>query len=243
MLGDKVVVNGKIEPVLRVARRKYRFRLLNAGPSRFYEFYLQNSGSQQRLPFTHIANDGNLLPNPLRNQFRVRLAPAERADIVVDFSRSRWAPSSTSSTSCVQTDTRRPGDVQAPGTRLLKFIVDRNPPAPDQSVVPSVLRPLRPLPSAAELAALPVRSWNFERSERHVGRQRPVLQRLHAARHDPQGQRRDLGARQPGQRLAAPDPRALRGRPHPQQDRSTASPSPIPLHERGRKDVFILGET
>ena len=27
--GDKVTVNGKIEPVLRVARRKYRLRLLN----------------------------------------------------------------------------------------------------------------------------------------------------------------------------------------------------------------------
>ena len=38
MLGDKIAVNGKIEPVLRVARRKYRLRLLNGGPSRFYEF-------------------------------------------------------------------------------------------------------------------------------------------------------------------------------------------------------------
>ena len=40
VLGDKVVVNGKIEPVLKVARRKYRLRLLNSGPSRFYELYL-----------------------------------------------------------------------------------------------------------------------------------------------------------------------------------------------------------
>jgi FtsP/CotA-like multicopper oxidase with cupredoxin domain len=42
--GDKVTVNGKIEPVLRVARRKYRLRLLNGGPTRFYEFYLVNAG-------------------------------------------------------------------------------------------------------------------------------------------------------------------------------------------------------
>lgn len=57
-LGDKITVNGKIEPVLRVARRKYRIRLLNAGPSRFYEFYLVNSANVVQK-FTHISNDGN----------------------------------------------------------------------------------------------------------------------------------------------------------------------------------------
>ncbi|HLP82150.1 MAG TPA: bilirubin oxidase, partial [Nitrosomonas sp.] len=41
-LGDKIAINGKIQPVLRVARRKYRLRLLNAGSSRFYELYLVN---------------------------------------------------------------------------------------------------------------------------------------------------------------------------------------------------------
>ncbi len=48
-LGDKTTVNGKIEPVLRVARRKYRLRLLNGGPSRFYEFYLQNKSANTRV--------------------------------------------------------------------------------------------------------------------------------------------------------------------------------------------------
>ena len=48
--GDKVTVNGKIEPVLRVARRKYRLRLLNGGPTRFYEFYLVNAGALRRTP-------------------------------------------------------------------------------------------------------------------------------------------------------------------------------------------------
>ena len=62
VLGDKIAVNGKIEPVLRVARRKYRFRLLNGGPSRFYEFYLQNAAGNAVYTFTYIANDGNLLP-------------------------------------------------------------------------------------------------------------------------------------------------------------------------------------
>lgn len=164
VLGDKVLVNGKIEPVLRVARRKYRLRLLNAGPTRYYEFYLQNAGGNTVYTYTHIANDGNLLPRPLLNQFKVRLAPAERADIVVDFSRFPLGTTLYLVNQLQQSTTRRPDNVQAPGNRLLKFVVDRNPPIPDQSVVPTTLRPLRPLPSAAELATLPVRRFNFERS-------------------------------------------------------------------------------
>ncbi|HEX4870337.1 MAG TPA: multicopper oxidase domain-containing protein [Moraxellaceae bacterium] len=163
-LGDKVIVNGKIEPVLRVARRKYRFRLLNTGPSRFYEVYLQNAGANAVFPFTYIANDGNLLPNPLLNQVRVRLAVAERADIVIDFARFPLGTELYLVNMLLQNETRRPDRVQAPGTRLLKIVVDRNPPEPDTSQVPSALRPLRPLPSEAELAALPVRRFNFERS-------------------------------------------------------------------------------
>ena len=85
--GDKVAVNGKIEPVLHVARRKYRLRFLNGGPTRFYELYLANAGDTASYTFTYIANDGNLLPAPLLNQFKVRLGVAERADIVVDFAR------------------------------------------------------------------------------------------------------------------------------------------------------------
>jgi FtsP/CotA-like multicopper oxidase with cupredoxin domain len=163
VLGDKTVVNGKIEPVLRVARRKYRLRLLNAGPSRYYELYLQNAGGTTVYTYTYIANDGNLLPAPLLNQFKVRLAPAERADIVVDFSRFALNTTLYLVNQLRQTTTREPDNVQAPGIRVLKIIVDRNPAQPDVSRVPSVLRPLRPLPTAAQLAALPVRTWNFER--------------------------------------------------------------------------------
>ena len=80
-----MTVNGKIEPVLRVASRKYRLRLLNAGPTRFYQFHLVTADNQEQ-GFKYIANDGNLLPKSL-NRKRVRLGMAERADIVVDFSR------------------------------------------------------------------------------------------------------------------------------------------------------------
>ncbi len=163
VLGDKVCVNGKIEPVLRVARRKYRLRLLNLGPSRFYEFYLTNSGATASYTFTYIANDGNLLPAPLLNQFKVRLGTAERGDIVVDFARFPKGTVLYLVNRLLQEFTRGPANVQAPGTKVLKIIVDRDPPEPDVSRVPSVLRPL-PVLDPAEIAAAPVRRWEFARN-------------------------------------------------------------------------------
>ncbi len=40
ILGDKFLVNGKINPVLHVSPRRYRFRWLNTGPSRFYQLFV-----------------------------------------------------------------------------------------------------------------------------------------------------------------------------------------------------------
>ena len=87
ILGDKFLVNGKIQPFFQVQPRRYRFRLLDTGPSRFYEFFLtdlNNPGTSN--PFFVIANDGNLLPNPVEVQ-SVRIGVAERVDIIIDFSK------------------------------------------------------------------------------------------------------------------------------------------------------------
>jgi FtsP/CotA-like multicopper oxidase with cupredoxin domain len=86
ILGDKFMVNGKIQPYFRVKRRRYRFRWLNSGPSRFYQFFLTNLASVNTVnPFYVIANDGNLLPNPVQVS-SVMIAVAERMDVIVDFS-------------------------------------------------------------------------------------------------------------------------------------------------------------
>ncbi|HJZ73133.1 MAG TPA: multicopper oxidase domain-containing protein [Vicinamibacterales bacterium] len=85
ILGDKFLVNGKIQPFFRVQPRRYRFRLLDTGPSRFYQFFLtdpSNMGAQN--PFFVIANDGNLLPAPVKVS-SVRIGVAERVDIIIDF--------------------------------------------------------------------------------------------------------------------------------------------------------------
>ncbi len=86
ILGDKFLVNGKIQPFFNVKRRRYRFRWLNGGPSRFYQFFLTNPNNlSQNNQFWQIANDGNLLPNPVQVSSTL-IAVAERMDVIIDFS-------------------------------------------------------------------------------------------------------------------------------------------------------------
>ena len=88
ILGDKFVVNGIIQPVAHVAARRYRFRMLDTGPSRFYEFFLTGNiggtGNPTTNPFFLIGTDGNLIPAPVQVN-SVRIGPAERVDVVIDF--------------------------------------------------------------------------------------------------------------------------------------------------------------
>ena len=154
-LGDKFTVNGVIQPFLKVARRKYRFRLLDAGPSRFYEFFL-SSGQ----PFILIANDGNLLPAPLIVQ-SVRLGVANRMDVIVDFSNYRIGDQILLLNRLEQVDGRGPtGKLLSPGTPILRFDVDRD--APDPSQVPAAMRPL-PEIDLAQVAT--IRRWEFKRDQ------------------------------------------------------------------------------
>lgn len=84
-LGDKYLVNGKVQPYFSVFKRRYRLRLLDMGPSRFYQLFLTNPDNlAQSIPYWRITNDGNLLPSPLQVT-SVKLSVAERADIIVDF--------------------------------------------------------------------------------------------------------------------------------------------------------------
>lgn len=85
MLGDRFTVNRKIQPYFQVERRKYRFRLLNGGPSRLYKLFLTKRGSDAET-FTVISEDGNLLPEPIKTK-SIDLWVANRTDIVVDFSK------------------------------------------------------------------------------------------------------------------------------------------------------------
>ena len=109
-VGDIFTVNGTAYPVLKVKRRKYRFRFLDCSIARIYEFKLMSSSKgpqsavslgytadelqgqyripdgQQCMKFTEIANDGGLLPTPLsRDSFE--LWPAKRREFIIDFTK------------------------------------------------------------------------------------------------------------------------------------------------------------
>ena len=77
--GDTIVVNGRTWPSLDVQQRRYRLRVLNGCNARFLILRLSNGQA-----FWQIGNEGGFLPAPV--QLRdLLLGPAERADVVVDF--------------------------------------------------------------------------------------------------------------------------------------------------------------
>lgn len=110
-----MVVNGTSWPKLDVAEASYRFRLLNGSNSRFINlalFVVKPTGeidTTQEIPFYQIGADQGFLPQVVRtkigeqvaltpgagepvsnpspdNQRALLMAPAERADVIVDFS-------------------------------------------------------------------------------------------------------------------------------------------------------------
>jgi len=78
-IGDTILVNGKIWPYLNVEPRKYRFRLLNGSNTRFYSIKLD---SDQLI--YQIGTERGLMEYPIGIK-EIMLAPAERADVIIDF--------------------------------------------------------------------------------------------------------------------------------------------------------------
>lgn len=95
--GNTMVVNGKTWPAMEVEKRRYRFRLLNACNARFVILKLvakdpatNDAIAQKELPVFQIGGDGGFLPKSHRPKYQganqLLIAPAERADIIIDFS-------------------------------------------------------------------------------------------------------------------------------------------------------------
>lgn len=87
VLGDVVLVNGAPWPVLDTDPARYRFRVLNASNARRYRLQL-DPPPPGGPAFTQIGSDGGLLASPLTHD-AIDIAPAERFDVIVDFSRYR----------------------------------------------------------------------------------------------------------------------------------------------------------
>jgi FtsP/CotA-like multicopper oxidase with cupredoxin domain len=169
ILGDRFCANGLIQPTLEVAARRYRFRLYAPGPSRWWQFALWDG--KNYFPFWQIASDGNLLPQAIQTT-DVRVAVAERVDILVDFSK---VPKGTTRLYLVnrleQVNARGPtGKVLTPGTPIIQINIGNA--APDYSVDPTNPKTplvMRQLPDAdfttllALAAKATPRSWQFQR--------------------------------------------------------------------------------
>jgi len=106
-LGDLPMVNLAYAPFLEVLPRKYRFRILAAGMSRFWKLAIADPNGRA-VPFQFIANDGNLVVNPIPLTVLDQQGIAERYDIVVDFSAFRIGDRLTLVNTLEQTDGRRP---------------------------------------------------------------------------------------------------------------------------------------
>jgi FtsP/CotA-like multicopper oxidase with cupredoxin domain len=84
--GNMIIVNGNTWPFLELEQRRYRFRLLNGCQSRFL---ILDFGQIPGVEVWAIGNEGGFLDVPVNltadNANRLLMAPAERADLIVDF--------------------------------------------------------------------------------------------------------------------------------------------------------------
>src|SRR5579864_8416568 len=192
ILGDKFLVNGTIQPFFEVSPRRYRFRLLDVGPSRFYEFFLTGniggSGNPTTNPFFLIGTDGNLIPKPVQVT-SVRIGPAERVDVIIDFKQfagktlylenrlnqlsgqgpaavdSQLAPQNSSTTECslVLNDPNNQGAIKpAGGGNLILQFRVSGTAVTDNSVDPATNPTFYQLPSTAATPRI-VRTFKFDR--------------------------------------------------------------------------------
>ncbi len=125
VFGDAILVNGKLFPYLEVEPRKYRFRLLNASNGRFYHLSLPDG-----VPLCQIGTDQGLLstPVPLKT---LLIAPAERADLIIDFTEHRGEQII----------------LKSDAFTVMQFRVSANK-VDDRSSLPATLRPVSRIPES-----------------------------------------------------------------------------------------------
>jgi len=145
VLGDVILVNGAPWPRLEVANVRYRFRILNASNARRYELALDPKGGAS--PFVQIGSDGGLLAAPVAHR-SIQIAPAERFDLVIDFSRYRVGSQVTLLNKAAD----------GPQGRVMRFDVVRQ--ERDESTVPQQLSKIE-FPDPARVNAARVFQFSF----------------------------------------------------------------------------------
>jgi spore coat protein A len=143
VIGDVILVNGAPWPVLEVDAARYRFRILNASNARRFELALEPGPAK----LVQIGSDGGLLGAPVEHSSLV-VAPAERFDVVVDFTAYQVGTEVTL--------VNRLGDGSA--AQVMRFKVARK--AFDDSSIPARLSSYAEVPEPAGVVR---RKWRFSR--------------------------------------------------------------------------------
>ena len=153
--GDTFLVNGAPQPYVDVEPRRYRLRLHNGSGFRIYNLALIVEGAMvPATQLTQIGTESGLLPAPV-DRVNILLGPAERADVIVDFSDFPGAKLTLASlprVNALRSD-------EAVTGRLLQFRVGRTAATRGPGAPPAKLRPLPSWVKAAPQR--PDRVWSF----------------------------------------------------------------------------------
>jgi blue copper oxidase len=80
VIGDKLIINGTIQPYLKIESGLVRFRVLNGSDSSVYRISFSDD-----IAFRQIATDGGFLEKSVHMRNAI-ISPGERIEILVDFS-------------------------------------------------------------------------------------------------------------------------------------------------------------
>ncbi len=179
--GNTVSVNGKLWPFLNVEPRKYRFRFVNAANARVFGMKLVSEEDETKNgpAFYQIGSDSGFLDRTVvlndpanQNAPRLILAPGERADVIIDF--SKYAGKNF----LLHNNQRDGADGEIMIADLMLFKVAAQVTKPDHSRIPQSFQPIRRLkiseatqerkivfavsktPSGEEMLTLNNKAWN-----------------------------------------------------------------------------------
>ncbi|MBT2598917.1 MULTISPECIES: multicopper oxidase [unclassified Oceanobacillus] len=175
-LGEAILVNGKAWPYIDVEPRKYRFRLLNASNTRTYRLSMN-----EELPIYQIGSDGGLLRKSIPTR-QIVMEPAERIDIVIDFTEFEGKSLT------INNDLGEDADPEDQTNNIMQFKVTKPLTTKDTSRIP---KHLTHIPSLKQNSINTIRNLKLVGSEDQFGR--PLLLLNNQLWHDPITEKPQLG--------------------------------------------------
>src|SRR5690606_28136107 len=82
--GDTITVNGVIMPFMRVSKRRYKFRILNAAPSRTFRLRLTDDITGAAVPLLVVGADSGLSEKVVSTN-DIYVGMAERWEVIINF--------------------------------------------------------------------------------------------------------------------------------------------------------------